>query len=441
MDADPWQERRSELPSQVGRRVTARERGRRDRRHRRVRRREIEAHELMIAADRIAEALERHRVRREIHVPTVTALVGPPRDGVAAWQRWCAASARQTLRAEGDDAAAIVRQWTAAVLEGQDLVGLVATALSQATGSPSQVAAYRLREERHAGTSDLLDALASRDAFFQGVCEALVRPPAGFDELWTSLTTTARSFGHNVGSITAVLGELIGWHVVPSIALDATVTGTEPAAAERLEKIAVAAAKIAELAPLLPVAIFADVPAWSAYERTGVQRHAKDLVLAGLIRVETVRSRVSGDERGRSVETARAVLAEAKARPSDSAADARARSAAERLVHQALQANSYTRDHFELNGTMDVFFGTKRLEVDLLDRECAIALEIDGYFHFRNADAYRRDRSKDLLMQQNGYLVIRTLAEDAVEGLDELVARIVNLVLERRHAATDRHDV
>ncbi len=393
----------------------------------------------MIAADRIAEALERHRLRREVHVPTVTALAGPPREGVEAWRRWCAGSARQTLRAEDDDEAAIVRQWTVAVLEGKDLVGLVASAVSQATGTPSEFAAYRLREERHAGSSDLLDALASRGAFFQGICDALVGTPVGFDELWTSLTTTARSFGHNVGSITTVLGELVGWRVVPSIAF--SVTGSEPAAVRRLEKIAVAAANIVEFAPLLPVAIFAGAPAWSAYEREGMQRHAKDLVLAGLIRAETLRSGTSADdERERSVETARSVLVEAKARPSDSAADARAKSVAERLVHRALQANSYTRDHFELNGTLDVFFGTKRLEVDLLDRTCAIALEIDGHFHFRNTDAYRRDRSKDLLMQQNGYLVIRTLAEDAVEELDELVARIVNLVLERQHRVTDRHD-
>jgi hypothetical protein len=34
-------------------------------------------------------------------------------------------------------------------------------------------------------------------------------------------------------------------------------------------------------------------------------------------------------------------------------------------------------------------------------------------------------------MQQRGYLVVRVLAEDAVEDLENLVSRLVALVLER----------
>ncbi len=101
------------------------------------------------------------------------------------------------------------------------------------------------------------------------------------------------------------------------------------------------------------------------------------------------------------------------------------------LVYRALEANHYTRGHFELNGTLDVVFGTRMLEVDIVARACKIALEIDGYFHFLDRDAYRRDREKDLLMQQNGYLVVRVLAEDAVEDLENIVSRMVGLVLQR----------
>jgi very-short-patch-repair endonuclease len=128
---------------------------------------------------------------------------------------------------------------------------------------------------------------------------------------------------------------------------------------------------------------------------------------------------------------ARKTLAEAKANPQDREADGRARSVVERLVYDALEANSYTRGRFELNRRLDVFFGPKRLEVDLLDRAGGIALEIDGFYHFRDREAYRRDRSKDALMQRNGLIVTRVLADDAVEALDELVARIVDLALER----------
>jgi very-short-patch-repair endonuclease len=40
--------------------------------------------------------------------------------------------------------------------------------------------------------------------------------------------------------------------------------------------------------------------------------------------------------------------------------------------------------------------------------------EIDGYYHFGDLDAYRRDRRKDLLLQTQGFVVIRVLAEDVM---------------------------
>ena len=45
-----------------------------------------------------------------------------------------------------------------------------------------------------------------------------------------------------------------------------------------------------------------------------------------------------------------------------------------------------------------------------------LAVEIDGYYHFQDADAYRRDRRKDLELQKRGFLVVRVLAEDVVRG-------------------------
>src|SRR5262245_17880739 len=45
-----------------------------------------------------------------------------------------------------------------------------------------------------------------------------------------------------------------------------------------------------------------------------------------------------------------------------------------------------TAGRFELNATLDFRFGSRPAEVDLLCREPRIALEIDGYFHFQNAE-------------------------------------------------------
>jgi hypothetical protein len=54
-----------------------------------------------------------------------------------------------------------------------------------------------------------------------------------------------------------------------------------------------------------------------------------------------------------------------------------------------------------------------RLEVDLLCPTARVAIELDGSHHLGTVEAYRRDRRKDQLLQENGYFVLRFLAEDA----------------------------
>jgi very-short-patch-repair endonuclease len=48
-----------------------------------------------------------------------------------------------------------------------------------------------------------------------------------------------------------------------------------------------------------------------------------------------------------------------------------------------------------------------------------------------DADAYRRDRRKDLLMQENGYFVLRFLAEDVGKHLDTVLDAILRALSHR----------
>ena len=57
--------------------------------------------------------------------------------------------------------------------------------------------------------------------------------------------------------------------------------------------------------------------------------------------------------------------------------------------------------------------------------------ELDGAQHLADPVAYRRDRRKDQLLQENGYFVLRFLAEDVGMDLD-LVRDAVLRVLGRR---------
>ena len=62
---------------------------------------------------------------------------------------------------------------------------------------------------------------------------------------------------------------------------------------------------------------------------------------------------------------------------------------------------------------------------DLLDQAARLAIEIDGAQHLSDPDAYRRDRRKDVLLQENGYFILRFLADDAGKKLDEVLDAIL----------------
>ena len=72
------------------------------------------------------------------------------------------------------------------------------------------------------------------------------------------------------------------------------------------------------------------------------------------------------------------------------------------------------------------------MEVDLLFDEERVAVELDGGQHLGDAEAYRRDRRKDMLLQENGYLVLRFLAEDVGTRLDDVLDAILRALANRR---------
>ena len=81
-----------------------------------------------------------------------------------------------------------------------------------------------------------------------------------------------------------------------------------------------------------------------------------------------------------------------------------------------------------------------RLEVDLLCADARVAVELDGAQHLADPDAYRRDRRKDQLLQENGYLVLRFLAEDVGKELDSVldsILRSVSTARQQRRASLE----
>ncbi len=110
----------------------------------------------------------------------------------------------------------------------------------------------------------------------------------------------------------------------------------------------------------------------------------------------------------------------------------RARSATETFLYRRLETLPATGGRFRLNAELPIPFDSwGRMEVDLLDADARIAIELDGSQHLDNADAYRRDRRKDVLLQENGFHVLRFLCEDIGKRLDEVLDAIIRALSHR----------
>jgi very-short-patch-repair endonuclease len=73
------------------------------------------------------------------------------------------------------------------------------------------------------------------------------------------------------------------------------------------------------------------------------------------------------------------------------------------------------------------------MEVDLLCADERVVVEVDGRHHLADPVAYRRDRRKDQLLQENGYLGLRYLAEDLAKEFDWVLDGILRGLSARRN--------
>ena len=119
-------------------------------------------------------------------------------------------------------------------------------------------------------------------------------------------------------------------------------------------------------------------------------------------------------------------MAAASPIPPEAEGASRARSASEAFLYRRLETLPETRGRFQLNSDLPIAFdGLGRMEIDLLCADARVVVEVDGAQHLADPVAYRRDRRKDQLLQENGYLVLRYLAEDLAKELDSVLDGIL----------------
>ncbi|MFY0527161.1 endonuclease domain-containing protein [Archangium gephyra] len=399
----------------------------------------------------VLQELERHQLRREQGIPKLTVLAGPPGSAMSLWRRWLDSHGQASCVSLAPDEAGVVRDWMETLSRTRDLEADAADFLGAAAGlGPGELRsrlAGKTAHERDILLQELFPAITSEDV--SAACRCLLQPPRVVHKSGEPLGAVLDACERNPLRALAALHALIPEGSAPALLL----SGFGPTWLTHAARVAT---RLCDAVPPLVVALHTERPTLDTYLR-GSESQSLALVREGLLELEAP----SPEELRRRLETlgvqATEVLSESLARlaadgvteevlacygeaarereastHAPEAAD-RARSSAERFLRALLDSLPATQGLFELNERADFRINNRPVEVDFLSRRLRLAIEVDGYYHFQDQDAYRRDRRKDLALQQHGYLVLRFLANDVVARLEEIRDTILEVVSVRRH--------
>jgi hypothetical protein len=395
--------------------------------------------------------LERHQRRREQGIPKLTVLSGPPGLAVPLWRRWLDSHHRALCISLSTSESEVARDWIEVLARARNLEVDAAEFVGNAAGLVSGELHSRLEgktaHERDVLLQELFPSISTGDVSAACRCllQQVVHSPLG-------------------GTPGAVLEACERDPVRALAALHAIVpAGTAPAlllsgfGPEWLSRAARLAARLCDLVPSFVISLQVECPTLDTY-LLGEESHAQALVREGLLALEAPspeelkhRLRALGVQATDLLSSSLARLAadgvtdevvirygEAalarEALSSEPAAADRARSTAEGFLRDMLEALPPTQGLFKNNERADFRINNRPVEVDFLSRSLRIAIEIDGYYHFQQPEAYRRDRRKDLALQRHGYLVLRFLADDVVARFEEIRDTILEVISLRREA-------
>ena len=383
------------------------------------------------AMDKALEELDRHAQRRERNIPALSVLAGPPALGLSCWREWARAAGRPILLLSEPDPDALAKQWVDAVFVEHDSLPdafrFLATGLERTATELEGVVARMTRHE--------LDLFLKR-AFPGGPAEPVARLCAFLVEcrgeevtaehVLDCLPTNEEPFA----ALVDAASQLLSASAIPATIL--VQGGSRPAP----DWVAASSRMLADLAMGCPPVAFALAVRSADFEEhmaAAPESRAKALCREGVIPIggldtedvctllqedldRSIRRLVEDGATGELIAAYEAAAAcTVTGKPGTREEDDRARSEAERFLYLRLETLPETAGLFELNGLMAFPFGRMpRMEVDLVSREFKIAIEIDGYYHFQDHYAYRRDRYKDFILQKKGFMVLRFLADDVV---------------------------
>ncbi|MGH7134087.1 MAG: endonuclease domain-containing protein [Pirellulales bacterium] len=371
------------------------------------------------AFDIASLALSRHQERRRQGVPTLTVLAQTNDDAVSLVRRW-ADSAKRTVRVTSSERSDLLSSWFAA-FNFNDVNRAAYEWLARRTGRDAAPLSLEISRRSPQERTMFLNRTLGAPSIspVDAICRALVElcnGDAPGTRVWDCLLHHCASDPLRVAS--GVIG-LVGHEQIPVLLITADESNLAC-----LRSIFTSSALLAAGAPALPIVVAATRERIEEYLATTPECLALALVREGLLWLSPGQDAAQSNGARDLHAIARLERGNGELKPDDDAA----RSAAERYLYERLEAHAETAGLFELNGLLAGTDGGRALEIDLLARRVRVAVEIDGYYHFTDLDAYRRDRQKDLWLQHAGYFVVRCLADDVTSRLEEILDAIIAAV-------------
>jgi hypothetical protein len=384
----------------------------------------------------VLRALDRHEERRRAGVPTVSVLVGPIGPALQAAVRWCESLERPLvlLRAEESGLAAesLVVPWVDRLAGGRDLVDAAVAWLARRLDQPAGALGRSLRRMTPYEVARFFDSAVPLEGRtgVERVARRLIELAAegrrgSAPGLAPDLDALLEGNGRPWVRLLEALGELVPQECLPVLLV--VPAGGDPQRPP-LDDLARLLAELAAAQPRAALALIVGPRRFPADLARAPDSRARALLREGVIEVGD-----PGEDRpsSRTHPAAHTPHPDELTHPAPGTppADSEARSAVERFLFDLLESMPETVGLFQLNATLDFAFGPGRaIEVDLLARSLKLVIEIDGYYHFQVPEAYRRDRRKDLELQTRGYLVLRFLADDVVDRLEEVLDTTLSAV-------------
>jgi len=378
---------------------------------------------------KIRQSLEHHAQRRQRGIPTISVLVG---DGAAAYHAWLKHGLAQ---------ACPIAAWSteSKLPLFETWIGILVTRC----GLRDRILRYLAL---HA--DEPLDAIESRIAnstqhSFDIYWQSLLLPKSTdwiklvleqTDDCRTKAAELALRLAHNLrqqhdstASAMATFLTLYEPHELPGVWVPTHAPGDPRSKDELSREIVPLITEISEAVPSLPIAVSINGQVLEEYLRSAPESHAKALFREGVVEIA-------------ALEPAQFVSARPKSDSISDSVDDEARSENERFLFAQLESRPQTAGLFILNPKQEYKFGSRRLEIDLFSETYSIAVELDGFHHFQDREAYRRDRRKDLVLQKHGVFVLRFLSDDVVSELEQILTTIDETIAWQRSRLNGQKD-